>query len=60
VERGVVASDGLAIEVLAHCRAFVSASTCPRSVDFVDELPRLPTGKLLKRELRARYVSMAS
>ncbi len=28
---------------------------CPRSVDFVDELPRLPTGKLLKRELRERY-----
>jgi long-chain acyl-CoA synthetase len=24
-------------------------------VDFVDELPRLPTGKLLKRELRKRY-----
>ena len=28
---------------------------CPVSIDFVDELPRLPTGKLLKRELRERY-----
>ncbi|TVR31378.1 MAG: AMP-dependent synthetase [Nitriliruptor sp.] len=27
----------------------------PRSVDFVEELPRAPTGKLLKRELRERY-----
>ncbi|MDH3211445.1 MAG: AMP-binding protein, partial [Myxococcales bacterium] len=27
----------------------------PRSVDFVDELPYNPTGKLLKRELRRRY-----
>lgn len=27
----------------------------PDFVDFVDELPRLPTGKLLERELRARY-----
>ncbi len=27
----------------------------PRSYDFVETLPRLPTGKLLKRELRARY-----
>jgi acyl-CoA synthetase (AMP-forming)/AMP-acid ligase II len=27
----------------------------PRSVDFVDELPYNPSGKLLKRELRARY-----
>ena len=25
---------------------------CPRRVEFVDELPRLPTGKLLKRLLR--------
>ena len=42
---------------MAYCREHVDASTCPRSVDFVDELPRLPTGKLLKRELRARYRS---
>ena len=29
----------------------------PRSVDFVDELPRNPSGKLLKRVLRAPYWS---
>ena len=28
---------------------------CPRSIDFEDELPRLPTGKLYKRLLRDRY-----
>jgi long-chain acyl-CoA synthetase len=28
---------------------------CPRSIDFADELPRLPTGKLYKRVLRDRY-----
>jgi acyl-CoA synthetase (AMP-forming)/AMP-acid ligase II len=33
----------------------LSSFKCPRGVDFVDELPRLPTGKLLKRDLRARY-----
>ena len=32
----------------------------PRSVDFVDELPRTPSGKVLKRELRARYASPPS
>ena len=28
---------------------------CPRSIDFTAELPRLPTGKFYKRELRERY-----
>jgi long-chain acyl-CoA synthetase len=27
----------------------------PRSVDFVDDLPRNPSGKLLKRQLREPY-----
>ncbi len=27
----------------------------PRDVHFIDELPRNPSGKVLKRELRARY-----
>ena len=32
---------------------------CPRSVDFVDELPRLPTGKLYKGVLREQYWASA-
>jgi long-chain acyl-CoA synthetase len=28
---------------------------CPRTIDFTDALPRLPTGKLYKRPLRDRY-----
>ena len=28
---------------------------CPRSIDFAEELPPLPTGKLLKRKIRERY-----
>jgi acyl-CoA synthetase (AMP-forming)/AMP-acid ligase II len=33
---------------------------CPRSIDFLEELPRLPSGKLLKRRLRERYDRDAS
>ncbi|MBB3016905.1 AMP-binding protein [Cupriavidus alkaliphilus] len=49
------AGPELAAELIAFCRANLSAIKCPRSVDFEPELPRLPTGKLLKRLLRDRY-----
>jgi long-chain acyl-CoA synthetase len=39
-------------ELIAFCRQHLAAFKCPRSVDFLDELPRLPTGKLAKRLLR--------
>ena len=49
------AGAALADEILAHCRARLSAFKCPRSVDFMAELPRQPTGKLYKRLLRDKY-----
>ncbi|MDB5447715.1 MAG: acyl-CoA synthetase, partial [Phenylobacterium sp.] len=52
---GVEAGPALAEELIALCRAKLARYKCPASVDFVDELPRLPTGKLLKRELKKRY-----
>ncbi|HET9077016.1 MAG TPA: AMP-binding protein [Acidimicrobiales bacterium] len=42
-------------DLMAFCRANLAHFKCPRSVDFVDELPRLPTGKLYKRLIRDRY-----
>ena len=48
---GADVSDALADELLAFCRERLSHFKCPRSVVFVDELPRLPTGKLAKRLL---------
>ena len=42
-------------ELIAFCREHLASFKCPRSVDFEDELPRLPTGKLYKRLLRDRY-----
>ena len=55
VAAGFAAGDALADELIAYCRERLSKFKCPQSVDFVDELPRLPTGKLLKRHLRQRY-----
>jgi len=49
------AGPDLAAELLAFCRARLSHVKCPRSIDFAEELPRTPTGKLLKRVLRDPY-----
>lgn len=43
------------IELMQFCRKHLSAIKCPRSIDFEAELPRTPTGKLMKRLLRDRY-----
>ena len=45
----------LAAAIIALCRAELSSIKCPRSVDFVTALPRTASGKLLKREVKARY-----
>ena len=42
-------------EVMAFARTRIAGYKIPRSVDFVDELPRNPSGKILKRELRWPY-----
>jgi len=52
---GVVPDGVLAAELIDHARSKVAAYKAPRSVDFVNELPRTPTGKLVKRGLKERY-----
>jgi fatty-acyl-CoA synthase len=49
------AGPALAGALLDLCRAELATYKCPRQVDFVDELPRDPNGKLYKRLLRERY-----
>jgi long-chain acyl-CoA synthetase len=44
-------------ELIAFARERLAGYKLPRSVDFVGELPRTPSGKVLKRELRERYAS---
>ena len=49
------AGPALEQELIAFCQEHLSRFKCPRSVDFEKELPRTPTGKLLKRLLKERY-----
>jgi long-chain acyl-CoA synthetase len=52
---GVEPGADLERELIAFCRENLAHFKCPRTVDFMDELPRLPTGKLYKLPLRDRY-----
>jgi long-chain acyl-CoA synthetase len=52
---GVQPGPELIEELIAFCGDHLSRQKVPRSIDFEDELPRLPTGKLYKRLLRDRY-----
>jgi long-chain acyl-CoA synthetase len=45
----------LAEELLAFCRERLASYKCPRSIDFIDQMPRDPNGKLYKRKLRDPY-----
>jgi len=49
------AGPELAEELIAYCRVRLAHFKCPRTVDFVAELPRSETGKLYKRLLRDAY-----
>jgi len=58
VVRAVGATDddeGLATDIMASTRTRIAHYKCPTSIDFIDVLPRNPSGKLLKRELRQPY-----
>jgi acyl-CoA synthetase (AMP-forming)/AMP-acid ligase II len=57
---GAVAGPELEAELIRYCRDHLAAFKCPRTVDFRDELPREPTGKLLKRRLKDEYWSATS
>ena len=48
-------SDVAADAIIAFCRERLAHYKCPTSVDFTETLPRNPSGKILKRELREPY-----
>jgi long-chain acyl-CoA synthetase len=49
--------DDLAAELIAHCRSRLASYKAPRAVEFAAQLPRTPTGKLLRRKLRAERLA---
>lgn len=57
LDKRVQPSEALAQELIDFTREHIARYKCPRTVDFVDILPRTPTGKLAKGDLKKQYVS---
>ena len=58
VKACVVVKDGEELseaDVIAHAREHIAGYKCPKSVDFIEALPRNPSGKILRKDLRAPY-----
>ncbi|MFO7962825.1 MAG: AMP-binding protein [Desulfobacterales bacterium] len=58
VVQPVNASDAgpeLEKELIEFCRSRISHIKCPKSVDFMEDFPRTPTGKVLKRVIKEKY-----
>jgi long-chain acyl-CoA synthetase len=52
---GIEPSDELAAEILTHCADKLARFKTPKTIDFTNEMPRDPNGKLYKRKLRDPY-----
>ncbi|MEO0549695.1 MAG: fatty acid--CoA ligase [Pseudomonadota bacterium] len=58
VKAAVIAKPGSVLseaEIIAWARERIAKYKCPKSVDFVDEIPRNASGKILRKDLRALY-----
>ena len=58
VKACVVVKDGQELteaELIADARTRIAGYKCPKSIDFIDALPRNPSGKILRKDLRAPY-----
>lgn len=45
-------------EIMTFCREHLADFKCPKTVHFVSEIPKGPTGKLLKRELAKQFTKL--
>ncbi|MGA9275350.1 long-chain-fatty-acid--CoA ligase [Ilumatobacter sp.] len=52
---GATADDATAADIIAYARTQLATFKCPTSIDWIAALPRNPTGKILKKDLREPY-----
>ena len=47
-------------EIMAHCKKHLSSFKVPKKIIFVEALPKTPTGKILKRQMRESFKGIFS
>ena len=52
---GAAQDDDTAADIIAFAKSQLATFKCPTSVDWIDVLPRNPSGKILKKDLREPY-----
>jgi long-chain acyl-CoA synthetase len=52
---GYAADEAMAAELITWARDRLAAFKCPRSIDFVDDIPRSEAGKVQRKAIRAGY-----
>jgi acyl-coenzyme A synthetase/AMP-(fatty) acid ligase len=57
---GIKADDALAQEIQEHVKKVTAPYKYPRKIEFVDQLPKTPTGKIQRRMLRDREFAIAA
>jgi long-chain acyl-CoA synthetase len=57
LEPPAAASPEMAEELIEHCRQRLARFKCPRTIEFVDELPRQDNGKIYRRVLRDQFAT---
>jgi len=47
-------------DLVRHCRGLIAGFKCPKRIEFVEQLPRLPSGKISKVALREQFAKPAA
>ena len=58
LRKGFTASEDLADEIRGHARSRLGAAVAPREIQFMDNLPRTRSGKIMRRLLKARELGL--
>ena len=58
LKSGIVPSDALRRDILAHARKRLGAAVAPKEVEILAALPRTRSGKIMRRVLKARELGL--